>query len=108
MWSLLCPEMSSLIRLEHWFGAKASVSLTSLLCQHEREMSKVELLDVLTNKLMGRGKVHRDVFWRKIGKYKRNSGSVVLVVFDLNDMVDYDVDAHGDWIGAAMKQLFDQ
>jgi hypothetical protein len=27
-------------------------------------------------------------------------------VFDLHDVVDYDVDAHKDWIGNAMKTLF--
>jgi hypothetical protein len=35
------------------------------------------------------------------------SGSVVLVVFDLHDVVDYNVDAHDDWIETAVRSLYD-
>jgi hypothetical protein len=108
MWSLLYHEFSSLIRLEQWSGAEALVMPHfSTVPEHERERYKDELLNVLTYKFMGRGKVHRDVRWRNIGKYRSASGSVVLVVFDLHDVVDYNVDAHGDWIGTAIKSLFD-
>jgi hypothetical protein len=51
---------------------------------------------------MQNGKVHRDVRWRNIGKYRSRSGAVALVVFDLFDVVDYDVDAHQNWIEEAM------
>ena len=109
MWSLLYPEVSSLISLEQWSGAEALVMPHfSTVSERERGRYKDELLDVLTTKFMGRGKVHRDVRWCNIGKYRSSSGSVVLVVFDLHDVVDYNVDAHGDWIGAAMKSLFDE
>ncbi len=63
-------------------------------------------MDVLTSKFMRNGKVHNDVHWRSIGKYRSNSGSVVLVVFDLYDVVDYNVDAHSNWIEAAVNSLY--
>ncbi len=31
----------------------------------------------------------------------------MLVVFDLHDVVNYNVDAHGDWIENALKSLYD-
>jgi hypothetical protein len=55
---------------------------------------------------MAKGKVHQDVHWRNIGKYRSESGSVVLVVFDLHDVVSYNVDAHDNWIATAMNSLY--
>jgi hypothetical protein len=52
------------------------------------------------------GTVHRDVRWRNIGKYRSRSGAVALVVFDLYDVVAYDVDAHHNWIEEAMHSLY--
>ena len=107
MWTLLYPEFSSMIKLEQWSGADALVMPHfSTVLEHEREQYKEELRDVLTKKFMGNRKVHKDVRWRNIGKYRSKSGSVVLVVFDLHDVVDYDVDAHGDWIENAVKSLY--
>ena len=56
---------------------------------------------------MKNAKVHKDVRWSNIDKYSSSkSGSVVLVVFDLHHVVDYNVDAHSDWIDTAMKSLY--
>jgi hypothetical protein len=108
MWALLYPEFSSMIKLEQWSGADALVMPHfSTVLEHEREQYKEELRDVLTSKFMENGKVHEDVRWRNIGKYKSKDGSVGLVVFDLHDVVDYNVDAHGDWIENAVKSLYD-
>jgi hypothetical protein len=107
MWALLYPEFSSMIKLEQWSGADALVMPHfSTVLEHEREQYKEELRDVLTSKFMENGKVHKDVRWRNIGKYRSKSGSVVLVVFDLHDVVDYNVDAHDDWIETTMKSLY--
>jgi hypothetical protein len=107
MWNLLYPEFSCMIKLEQWSGADALVMPHfSTVLENERERYKDELWEVLTSKFMENGKVHRDVRWRNIGKYRNKGGNVSLVVFDLHDVVDYDVDAHKDWIGNAMKTLF--
>jgi hypothetical protein len=42
---------------------------------------------------------------RNVGKYRSKTGSVELVLFDLHDVVDYNVDAHSDWIETAVKSL---
>ncbi len=107
MWLLMYPEFSSMIKLEHWSGADALVMPHfSTVLEHERDQYRDELVNVLTSKFMENGKVHRDVCWRNIGKYRSRSGSVMLVVFDLYDVVDYNVDAHGDWIESAVKSLY--
>jgi hypothetical protein len=54
---------------------------------------------------MQNGKVHGDVRWCNIGKYRSRSGAVALVVFDLYDVVAYDVDAHHNWMEEAMQSL---
>jgi len=106
MWALLYPEFSSMIKLEQWSGADALVMPHfSTVLEHEREQYKEELMNVLTSKFMENGKVHKDVRWCNIGKY-RKSDSVVLVVFDLHDVVDYNVDAHNDWIETTLKSLY--
>jgi hypothetical protein len=107
MWTLLYPEFSSMIKLEQWSGADALVMPHfSTVLVHEREQYKEELRDVLNSKFMKNGKVHKDVRWSNIGKYRNKSGIVELVVFDLHDVVDYNVDAHGDWIETAVKSLY--
>ena len=108
MWALLYPEFSSMIKLEHWSGADALVMPHfSTVLENEREQYRDELVDVLTSKFLKNGKVHKDVRWRNIGKYMSKSGSVTLVVFDLHGVVNYNVDAHGDWIETAVKSLYD-
>jgi hypothetical protein len=109
MWHLLYPEFASMVRLEHWSGADALVMPHfSTVLEQEREKYKDKLGAVLTTNFMEKHKVHRDVRWRNIGKYMMKSGEVALVVFDLHDVVDYNVDAHVDWINNAMKMLYDE
>lgn len=108
MWALMYPEFSNMIKLEQWSGADALVMPHfATVLEHEREQYKDEVRDVLTRKFMKNGKVHKDVRWRNIGKYRSKDGSIVLVVFDLHDVVNYNVDAHGDWIENALKSLYD-
>ena len=105
-WHELYPEFASMVRLEHWSGADALVMPHfSTVLEHEREQYKEKLAAVLTTNFMEKQKVHKDVRWRNIGKYIK-SGEVALVVFDLNDVVDFNVDDHFDWIDNAMKMLY--
>lgn len=106
MWNLLYPEFSTMVKLEHWSGADALVMphFSSVL-ESEREQYKDEILQVLITRFEKNGKVHRDVRWSNIGKYRSRGGAVALVVFDLYDVVDYDVDAHHNWIEDAMHSL---
>jgi hypothetical protein len=107
MWNLLYPEFSAMVKLEHWSGADALVMPHfSTVLESEREQYKDEILQVLINRFMQNGKVHRDVRWRNIGKYRSRSGAVALVVFDLYDVVAYDMDAHHNWIEEAMQSLY--
>lgn len=106
MWNLLYPEFSTMVKLEHWSGADALVMPHfSTVLESEREQYKDEILQVLITRFEKNGKVHRDVRWRNIGKYRSRDGAVALVVFDLYDVVDYDVDAHHNWIEKAMHSL---
>jgi hypothetical protein len=83
MWHLLYPEFSTMVKLEYWSGADALVMPHfSTVLDSEREQYKDELLEVLTSHFMKKGKVHRDVRWRNIGKYRNRSGAVSLVVYD--------------------------
>jgi len=107
MWTLLYPEFSSMIKLEQWSGADALVMPHfSTVLEHECEQYKEDLRNVLNSKFMKNCKVHNDVRWRNIGKYRNKSGIVELVVFDLHDVVDYNVNDHGDWIETAVKSLY--
>lgn len=109
MWHLLYPEFSMMVKLENWSGADALVMPHfSAVLESEREQYRDELLEVLNTHFFDKGKVHRDVRWRNIGKYCNRRGAVSLVVFDLNDVVNYDVAAHLDWIDTAIKSLFMQ
>ena len=107
MWHLLYPEFSTMVRVEHWSGADALVMPHfSTILASEREQYRNELVHVLTTHFMNNGKVHRDVRWCNIGKYRSISGAAALVVFDLHDVVDYNVAAHDNWIENAMQSLF--
>jgi hypothetical protein len=107
MWHLLYPEFSTMVKLENWSGADALVMPHfSTVLDTERGQYKEELLEVLTSLFMEKGKVHRDVRWRNIGKYRNRIGAVVLVVYDLHDVDDYNVEDHHDWIERAMQHLF--
>ncbi len=107
MWNLLYPELSHMIKLEHWSGADALVMPHfSTVLEQEREDYKEELREVLTAKFAEKRKVHRDVRWRNIGKYRSKGEKAVIVVFDLHDVVDYDEGAHNDWIEKAITSLY--
>jgi hypothetical protein len=107
MWHLLYPEFSHMVKLERWSGADALVMPHfSTVFECEREQYKDELITVLNSKFMNNGKVHNDVHWRNIGKYRNKDGNVSLVLFDLRDVVDYNVDLHNNWIGDAVNTLF--
>ena len=106
IWNLLYPDFSTMVKLEHWSGADALVMPHfSTVLESEREQYKDEILQVLINRFMQNGKVHGDVRWCNIGKYRSRSGAVALVVFDLYDVVAYDVDAHHNWMEEAMQSL---
>jgi hypothetical protein len=107
MWGLLYPELSHMVKLEQWSGADALVMphFSTVLVQ-EREQLRDEVLEVLRDKFAESGKVHKDVRWRNIGKYIKR-GKVAIVVFDLHDVVDYDADAHNDWVDKAMMSLYE-
>jgi hypothetical protein len=95
-----------MIKLESWSGADALVMPHfSTVLEQERELYRDEILKVLT-KIAERGKVHKDVRWRNIGKYKSKGGNVVIVVYDLHDVIDYDACAHNVWIENAMTELY--
>ena len=107
MWHLLYPEFASMVKIEMWSGADALVMPHfSTILESEREQYKDELRKVLQSHFMENGKVHLDLRWRNIGKYKDKSGAVSLVVYDLYDVVDYDVNLHLAWIEKAMQYLF--
>ena len=107
MWHLLYPEFSTMVKLEHRSGSDALVMPHfSTVLESERAQYKDEILQVLTTHFMEKGKVHRDVRWCNIGKYRSSSGTVALVVYDLHDVVDYDVEVHHDWIDKVMQSLF--
>jgi hypothetical protein len=107
MWHFLYPEFTSMVKLEHWSGADALVMPHfSTVLDSERVQYRDELVHVLTSHFEKKCKVHLDVRWRNIGKYRQKSGEVALVVYDLYNVVDYDVKHHRGWIERAMESLF--
>ena len=44
--------------------------------------------------------------WRNIGKYRNRYGKVVVVIYDLYDVVDYDFGVHNGWIEKPMHALY--
>jgi hypothetical protein len=109
MWHYLYPEFAKYVKVEHWSGADALVMPHfSTILESEREQYKDEVLQTLTTNFMGKGRVHKDVRWRNIGKYRQETGEVTVVVYDLHDVVDYNVDAHQDWIENVMYSLYNE
>ena len=49
-------------------------------------------------------KVHNDVRWSNIGKYRNSQGRVV--VFDLHDIKDFNAEIQDQWVEAAMHKLY--
>jgi hypothetical protein len=106
MWKLLYPEFRNKIRLEFWSGAFALVMPHfATVLVHEREMYMDQLMEVFS-KFVRKKKVHQDVRWSNIGKYRSQSGEVKLVLFDLLDVVDYDEGVHNGWVDAAVNSLY--
>ena len=107
MWNFLYPELSGMIKLERWSGADALVMphFTTVL-ENERRGYADKIFEVLTAKFQDKRKVHNDVRWRNIGKYRSKCGEVVLVIYDLHGVVDYDDSAHNDWIEKSMQSLY--
>ena len=106
MWHLLYPEFQHMVNVEMWSGAYALVMphLATVLTE-EREKYRKKIEVVLTA-FMEKKKVHKDVRWRNIGKYRREDGEVEIVIFDLHNVVDYDANSHHSWIEESMKSLY--
>jgi hypothetical protein len=109
MWHYLYPEFAKYVKVEHWSGADALVMPHfSTILESEREQYRDKIESTLTNHFMRNGKVHKDVRWRNIGKYRQESGEVAVVIYDLHDVVDYHVDAYQDWIENAVHSLYNE
>jgi hypothetical protein len=105
MWDLLYPELAHMTKLEQWSGADALVMPHfATVLEEERDLYRDELVEVLV-RFVAKGKVHRDVRWCNIGKY-RSSGKAEVVVYDLHDIVDYDATAHSNWVDDTVAALY--
>ena len=106
MWHLLYPEFSHMVEVEHWSGADALVMPHfSKVLEQEREQYRDEVRKVLNEKFVKNRKVHQDVHWRNIGKYKVGE-KVVIVVFDLNSLVDDNATTYSGWVDNAIISLY--
>ena len=106
MWNLLYPELSHMIKLERWSGSDTLVMPhLSTVLEHERREYRESIFEVLTTKFQKNRKVHNDVRWCNIGKYRSKCGKVIVVIYDLHDVVDYDAGAHNDWIEKSIQSL---
>lgn len=109
MWHLLYPEFKDMVSLDIWSGSQAlMMPHFATILESERDQYRDKLIQVLTMKFMNKGKVHRDVRWRNIGKYRQQNGEETVVVYDLHSVVDYNVDAHINWIDNAVNALFEK
>ena len=105
MWHILYPEFNEMVKVQHWSGANALVMPHfSTVIKQDRQQQIEKVREVLKTKFMTKNKVHTDVCWRNIGRYK-NDVIDVIVVFDLHDVVEYDVSIHKDWINTAILRL---
>jgi len=101
MWNLLYPEFL-MVKIELWSGSDALVMPHfAAVLDDEREMYKLQLEFLLNEKFVKKGKVHKDVRWRNIGKYVSLGKDVTLV-----DVDDYNVDKHKDWVEVAIKKWY--
>lgn len=62
----------------------AYISSTKLTFQYRNNIR-----DVLMNKFAMHSKVHNDVKWKNMGKYRKKNGKIVAVIYDLHGVVDY-------------------
>lgn len=90
MWHTIYEEFKTKVKLEMWSGADALVMPHfSTVLENEKLQYKDAILNVLYDKFHSKKLVHRDVYWRNIGKYLTDDG-VSLVVFDLQSVTKYD------------------
>lgn len=95
-----------MIKLGQWLGADALDMLHfSTVLGLKREQYEDEVSQVLITHYMQNDKVHKDVRWHNIGKYRTSGGAVTLIAFDLHDVMDYEVDVHNKWIEKTMHFL---
>jgi len=73
---------------------------------HHMSYDEVVNFYVLTNTFMRNRKIHKDVRWRNIGKYKNGRGVTSLVLFDLVSDVDYVEGVDDDVISKAASSLY--
>ena len=104
IWELLYPQFS--VRVEIWSGAAALVMphLATVL-KEEREEHRDKVAKALTD-IVEKGKVHNDVRWPNIGKYSADDGKIVIVLFDFDNMSDYNAANHSNWINDSMTSLY--
>mmetsp|Transcript_20249 Transcript_20249/g.20954 ORF Transcript_20249/g.20954 Transcript_20249/m.20954 type:complete len:586 (+) Transcript_20249:63-1820(+) len=108
MWHLVYPMFSTKVRVETWSGSFAlMMPHFSTVLEQEREQYRDKVKDTLITHFYNKGKVHGDVRWRNIGKYRAISGEVVLIVYDLHSVVDYNVEIHQNWVNNAMNKLYE-
>ena len=107
MWHLIYPEFCTYVKVENWSGADALVMpYFCPVLEAERDSFKDEVSHMLTRHFAHKMKVHTDVHWRNIGKYKTKDGTYALIVFDLHDVVDFDEKLHINWIKTAVDALY--
>ena len=85
--------------LQHLCSALLLMSKTHM--HHTSNLSRC-----LSNTFMRNRKIHKDVRWRNIGKYKNGRGVTSLVLFDLVSDVDYVEGVDDDGISKAASSLY--
>lgn len=107
IWDTIYPEFAHMVKHETWSGADGLIMPHfASIVEQERAMRYESIKGVLISKFANCGKVHTDVRWRNIGKYKARRGEVVIVLYDLLSVVDYDAVLHADWVNLAMLSLY--
>ena len=90
-----------------------------ILCFYTLFTMLYTCVQVLLTKFAANNKLHKDIRWSNIGKYKdKTTGKVVIVIYDLLNVVDYsdssggehesgNVSGHNyDWIERAIETLY--
>ena len=108
MWNCIYPEFMGMVRFQSWSGSDALVMPHfSTILDSERDAYRNNIDLVLRSKFQAKGKIHNDVRWQNIGKYKcKVGGSIVVVVYDLESVTDIDESTDPVWIENAINKLF--
>ena len=90
-----------------------------ILCFYTLFTMLYTCVQVLLTKFAANNKLHKDIRWSNIGKYKdKTTGKVVIVIYDLLNVVDYSDSSGGehesgnasgnnyDWIARAIETLY--